>query len=301
MATYATAAEWYDAIANLTVFPHLGQVYVDQSPVFVAFGIPNPVTASELKNNWSDGATGVYVNSSTYASTGTVSKVDDSTTSSFAHITAPAQLDIMAETAGGAFALNMSMAGATHAIYDKFVHGAINGANTGNELSGFDTFLTAAASTPVSTDTSVSGIESNTFELLDNLKVQLATEGENFILTSRAGHTALKVLMRAAGGTTPVHDGMKNFGFGNVLEYDGMPVFATRHLTTVGAADELYYMVNTGPNGAQLVVPTGKSMWVNDGPKSAPGVIAKWWDIVLRCQLLYMSPRAVGKAQITQS
>jgi hypothetical protein len=195
----------------------------------------------------------------------------------------------------------MSMAGATHAIYDKFVHGAINGANTGNELSGFDTFITAAQSSPVSTNTVVSGIESATFELLDAVKTQLATEGENFILTSRDGYKSLKALIRGVGGTTPIHAGMKSFGFGNVLEYDGMPVFYTRHLTTVGAADELFYIVNTGPNGCKLVVPTGKSMWINDGPKSAPGIIAKWWDIVLRCQLLYLSARAVGKAQITQS
>lgn len=301
MATFATSAEWYDYIYNLTTLPELGFAYLKQAPIFAAFGKPVELPAGQLRNNWSDGGTATYISTSTYAGTGTITKVNDSTSSNFVDISAPAQNDRLSKHSGNAGAFEMSLAGAAHNIYDKFVYECINGNNTG-QIHGFDTYLTTVSSTPVSTATTVSGVESTNFlETLYGLEEQMEKDGGGFILTSSTGLASLKTKMATAGGITPVHEGLRNFGFGNYLEFDGYPVFSTRHLTTVGASDEYFYFVNTGPMGCKLVVPFGLPTFDLDGPKKQPLVDADWYDMILTCQLIYRSPRAVGRAQITMS
>lgn len=303
MATYATSAEWSANLKNLTVWPELGEAFISNASIFAAFGVPQMVPPGDIKINWTEGGTAAIVNPSTYASTGTIAKVDKTKTLSAAIITAPAQSDIVTLSSNNGWALDQSILQAVESIYTKWTDQLINGVATNLELYGLEQFLTDAATmTGVGVSTNLTGTEATILADLTKLRLELCQMENNFLLCGPNGYMALEAAIQAAGGTTPTHLGMANMGF-DVMAYNGMPVIQTKVIDE--SSSYPFYMINRGPRGVKSVTPdvpelTNLSgLFYSDGPKSAPGILARWWDIALCHQLIFATPRSAGKLDVT--
>ncbi len=94
------------------------------------------------------------------------------------------------------------------------------------------------------------------------------------------------------GGTDPMDVQNRDFG-AQTLTYHGVSFFNTRHITA-SADRSTVWIINIGPGGASLVMPTGQ-MWKIQGPKQTKGEFNTVWDIALTAQVVYRSPNAAVK------
>lgn len=299
MATLPKQSEWRDFFAETTVYDHLGMAFLQQAPIFAAFGLPQAEMSGNLRWNWSDGGSASDVHPDTHVGSGTYTQVDDSFVSSFALHTAPAQSTIKAglEKNGNA-AFERSSQGAMSAIYDRWVGQLFDGSNSSNQLWGLESFHTSAASTPVGTDTTIDGAEADVLKNIDAAVAEIPVGSDNIIITTTTAYLMVKEALRDSGGNTGVHLGLQHLGF-TVPTYEGIPILHTRNLTADGDGDHPMWVINLGPNGVQLMSPEDGPMIDVWGPERVPGKLAWEYDIVMATQLGYASPLAAALINIT--
>jgi hypothetical protein len=297
-------AQWTDGWAQLTVYPALGQLYAEHAHIFRAFGIPGRINKGQVRVNWTSGATAGSVQTGAgapQASAAAAAQVSDTFNLDFSAIGSQAYTDIGIEMMGGGFEDQLSMEKAMSAIYDNWVYQLI-GANLGSDynLWGCEHFF---AETRVSTAGMIDlagGAANVLLDYIDKGIASLPDSGYNVCLTSRDGYNAVKKAIRALGGTSLVHTAPAEYGF-SYITYSGCLFMHTRHIsndlspTCASAPDTFFYFFNIGPDGCLTVAPGTADIWLVQGPKDTAGYFNNVWDIALKTQILYTSPRAAYK------
>jgi len=299
-----TLAQWADEMSQLTVNPSLGTVYLNAAPIFRAFGLPIPVARGKLKINWTDGATAGSVATSAGAThSGAPAQVNDAFTKDFAAIASQAYTDIGMQMGGAGFETNLSIQRAVSAIHDNWVAQIIS-TNDGDdyEMWGAASAVASADTAIGSTTMAVSGSYSHAEYDSDKSLVLDAVEEATLLLPKGDGSHNVCICsdnfyknvsreIRKVGGNTSDLVANADFGF-NTLKFQGVLFFNSHNVPDANSAST-FYMYNVGANGCQLVVPLGEDMFEVQGPKYTVGALNEVWDIALKTQLIYTSPRSV--------
>ena len=288
-----TMAQWTDAWARLTVTPNLGQLYANTAHIYRAFGIPSQ-ESGVLRVNWTDGATATSVGTGAGAPhTGAPAQVDVTINLDQAALASQAYTDIGISMMGTSFEAARSAEKATAAIYDLWVTQLV-GATDGNdyELWGAESFFAESAVIAAGMVNTTGGALSVLLDKIDVAIGQLPQTGYNLVLCTAAGYAMIKKALRTLGGTSLEHTSQAEFGF-TALMYSGAFFFIARQMAskaTCPTTSEAFYFFNVGPEGCETVVPD--TVFEIDGPKKTVGSFNTVWDIALKGQIIYKSPRA---------
>ena len=288
-----TMAQWTDGWSRLTVTPNLGALYADTAHIYRAFGIPS-VESGRIRVNWTDGATATSVGTGAGAPhTGAAAKVDDTFNLDQAALASQAYTDIGISMMGSSFEAARSAEKAVAAIYDLCVTQLV-GATDGNdyELWGAESFFAETAVIAAGMIDTSGGALSTLLTQIDEGLSALPQTGYNLVLCSKKGYGMVKAALRALGGTSLEHTSQSEYGF-TALMYSGAFFFVARQMAskaTCPTTSEAFYMFNVGPEGCETVVPD--TVFEIDGPKKTVGSFNTVWDIALKGQVIYKSPRA---------
>ena len=288
-----TMAQWVDGWSRLSVTPNLGTLYANTAHIYRAFGVPS-VESGRLRVNWTDGATAASVGTGAGApSTGAPAQVDDTFNLDQAAIASQAYTDIGIEMMGSSFEAARSAETAMAAIYDAWVTQLV-GATDGNdyELWGVENFFAESAVIAAGMIDTTGGALSTILTQIDEGLSALPQTGHNIVLCSAKGYGMIKTALRTLGGTSLEHTSQAEYGF-TALMYSGAFFFVARQMAskaTCPTTDEGFYMFNVGPEGCETVVPD--EIFVIDGPKKTVSTFNTVWDIALKGQIIYKSPRA---------
>jgi hypothetical protein len=300
MANYVSKASFIDNYRNLAVVPEIGEALADQSRFIAALGLPREVTAGDLKVNWTQGGTAALPSTSTWAGNASPAALSGSHTYSMGMIFGMGAVDDYSRAVAAADPVAVSVMMASYDVDQKFASELINGTGTDFSLAGFDYYLNT-----VNGDSAYRINASGTtgFQAVTTLqasldKAQVVLNGNaNLIVTSKEGFRALKGQLRSAGGVTPVHEGLRNFGFGDTLSWDGIPVIYTDYVTS-DTTNKLtsFYMLNVNHyKGVDFVVPTNRQAVTLKGPISVAGSAYDNYHLEFFCQILYRAPNCLSK------
>ena len=290
-----------DNIRPLSIYPDIGDVYGNLAKIMAAMAGPTgviPGADGDLRVNWTDGSTAGVVNTTTFVHGSTPGSVGDTKVYEWALLAGVAEVSPQSQTD---YQKQAQTQMALHGIHQLWADDLIDGAGTDHTLMGFDTQITNAEATPLGAGYfSVSGLEAVTVDLVTEATAILETN-DGVIFTNVTGYRRLlKYALAAAGGAYPTHIAMSNLGFGNVPEIMGMPILIDRHITDVGN-DTFAYVVNTGPEGAKVIVPDNQGMFEVRGPIYDQANVLANYHILMRSQVIYPTPRGVVKIAITTS
>jgi hypothetical protein len=293
-----TKAQWADDWNALSYYENLGMLLADTAHIFRAFR-PIAHDKATIKVNWTDGATAATpATTAGTGHTGAPAQVDDTFTKEFSAKSSQA-VDVFAgtmQTVG--FESEFSIRAAIHAIYRKWVTDLVTtGTGADYALWGFETFITNAAtagSTMSKTDTTAA----DTLENIDGAVTALPSDGENICLVDAQGYNYVKKLIRSLGGVAS--NEVKSEAFGaRFLEYSGVTFFYCSQMDSKGTSpsiDSQFNFFNMSPTeGCQLLVPGTEDPFLIQGPKQTKGEFDEVYDIALRSQIIYTSPRAAYK------
>lgn len=288
-----TMAQWTDAWRTLVVTPNLGTLYANTAHIYRAFGIPSQ-ESGQLRVNWTDGATAASVGTGAGAThSGAAAQVDDTFNLDQAALASQAYTDIGISMMGSSFEAARSAEKAVAAIYDLWVTQLV-GSTDGDdyELWGVENFFAEAAPIAAGMIDTTGGALSTLLTQIDQGLSALPQTGHNVVLCSATGYGMIKTALRGLGGTSLEHTSEAEFGF-TALKYSGAFFFTVRQMAskaTCPTTDEAFYMFNIGPEGCETVVPD--TVFEIDGPKKTVGSFNTVWDIALKGQIIYKSPRA---------
>lgn len=300
-----TMAQWTDGWAGVTVYPSLGELYASQSHIFRAMGVPTPYNKGRIRVNWTDGAGAGAVQTAAGApqnASAAPAQVNDTFNLDFGALGSQAYTDIGIDMMGGGFEDQKSLNSAMAAIYSTFVSQLVGTANGDDyELWGLENFYDETAVIAAGM-VSESG-NSDSSLLLDYIDIALASlpdTGYNICITSKEAYAAVKKAIRSLGGTNPEHTAVKDYGFYALL-YSDCAFFHSRHVesdispTSATNPDSAFHFINIGDEGAQVLLPGTEDPFLVQGPKTTAGYFNEVWDIALKCQVVYLSPRAAYK------
>ncbi len=289
-------AQWTDAWAQVTGWQALGQLYADHAHIYRALGIPERVRKGVIRVNWTDGATADSVATTAGAPQGTVAaaQVDDTFNLDFSAIGSQAYTDIGIEMMGGGFEDQLSIQKAMSAIYDHWVEQLV-GSTDGNdyELWGAENFFAEAAVIAASMIDKTGGTAANLLDFVDIAISSLPGSGYNVCITDKQGYNLLKKRLRLLGGVDFQQTSAAEFGF-EAMTYSGCAFFHSRHMATKATSpsgDSPFYFFNIGPEGCRSVIPGMEDPFAVL-PGRDVGYFNTVWDIALKSQFIYTSPRA---------
>lgn len=292
-----TMAQWTDAWAQVTVYPELGQLYADSAHIFRAMGIPDRVNKGVIRVNWTDGAGAGSVGTGAGAPTSgsaAPAQVDDTFNLDFSAIASQAYTDIGIEMMGGGFEDQLSLQKATSAIYDEWVNQLLgSAAGVDYAVWGAEHFFAEAAPIAAGMIDKTGGTAANLMDFIDYAIAKLPSSGYNVCITDIQGYNLLKKRLRLLGGVDFQQTSAAEFGF-QALMYSGCIFFHSRHQATKASSpsgDSPFYFFNIGPEGCRSVIPGTEDPFVVL-PGRDVGYFNTVWDIALKTQFIYTSPRA---------
>ncbi len=293
-----TKAQWADNWNKLSNFNNLGELLANQAHIFRAF-MPIAHDKATVKVNWTDGASSTVVATTAGTPhTGAPAQVNDTFTKEFSAFAGQA-VDVFAgtmQTVG--FESEHSVASAIAAIYRTWLTALLTtGAGTDYALWGFETFITDAAtagSTMSATSTTANAVLTN----IDKAVTALPATGENICICDADGYNEIKDRIRALGGVASQEVKSEAFG-AQFLTFSGVTFFYSDLMDAKGTSpsiDVQYNFFNLSPTeGCVMIVPGNEDPFLVQGPKETKGEFDEVFDIALRSQILYTSPRAAYK------
>ncbi len=294
-----TKSQWADNWNRLSNFENLGELLADQAHIFRAF-MPTAHSKATVKVNWTDGATADNPTTAAGTPQGTVApaQVNDTFTREFSAIGSQA-VDVFAgtmQTVG--FESEFSVRSAVASIYRQWVTQLnTTGAGTNYTLWGFETFITNAA-TAGSTMSATSTTAADTLDSIDTAVTALPPSGDNICITGAQGYNKVKALIRELGGVASQEVKSEAFG-ASFLTFSGVTFFHSTVMDSKGTSpliDEQFNFFNLSPTeGCVMIVPGNEDPFLVQGPKQTKGEFDEVFDIALRSQILYTSPRAAYK------
>ena len=305
-----TYAQWSAEFSRLNINPSLGMLYFNHAPIFRGLlgpsGLPSVRPAGRLKVNYTDGATAASLAATAnLPSSGAPSFVDDTETKVYAAIASQAYTDHAAIAQGGDEA-GLSLESAVAACYREFVGQLIstNDGETWGQVWGAGDFqqnVTQEADSMLVSGSYAKTAHSDALLKRDIGKMlsKLPQDGSmNVCITSPAGYEGMYTAIEGAGGTTPLHTSMDDFGFSN-LTYRNTVFFVsdkvdTKTSTNGAQQSSDFWFFNTGREGVSVNVPDTMEILTAYGPDRVVGNFSWVTDVALNCQVLYQGHHSAG-------
>ena len=295
-----TRANWITVQAETWTHGPAGLTFASDVPVFMALGpgLPTLDQAGFFNQNWTSGSTGDYVGAALTASSSAAGSIIRNSIIQMGNILVPEQISSI--LTGNGFSMSQQEINARNIALQgavtKWVSGFI-GTGTGTAgdgaiqgMTGIITNYGLAAGQQIA-----GGAASTALASIDAARAACTAPGTAYILTSPKGEAVIKAQIRAGGYGSVNYLTMENFGAGQYLVYDGMPVFTTDQIssTTVSGKTDIF-VFKTGPQAMQCIFP--ESGLFDIGPLI--GVEKQAYvsrNLILHTQVAHWSPRACAR------